>query len=108
MRRRPPTPPASTPRPTWARALGPPRTKAPRSGRTTAVYAPLAADAAAFHTLANVDRVMGSSASKGTARIMLTITGHRAGGRVFTVRHGDVLTATSGDDALDLQVAMMV
>jgi hypothetical protein len=83
-------------------------TKATRSGRTAAVYAPLAADAAAFHTLANVDRVMGSSASKGTARIMLTITGHRAGGRVFTVRHGDVLTAASGDDALDLQVAMMV
>jgi hypothetical protein len=83
-------------------------TKATRTGRTTAVYAPFAADAAAFHTIANVDRVMGSSASKGTARIMVTIAGHRAGGRAFTVRHGDVIAAVSGDEALDFQVAMMV
>jgi hypothetical protein len=58
--------------------------------------------------MANVDRVMGSSASKGTARIMLTVTGHRAGGRAFSVRHGDVIAAVSGDQALDFQVAMMV
>jgi hypothetical protein len=83
-------------------------TKATRSGRTTAVYAPLLPDAAAFHTVANVDRMMGAAASRGTARIMLTVTGHRAGGRAFTVRHGDVLTALKGDDALDVQVAEMV
>jgi hypothetical protein len=83
-------------------------TGATRSGRTTAVYDPLVADAAALHTVANVDRVMGASASKGTARVMLTINGHRARGRSFTVRHGDVLTAMSGDQALDVQVAEMV
>jgi hypothetical protein len=51
---------------------------------------------------------MGSSASKGTARIMLTVTGHRARGRAFTVRHGNVLTAMSGDQALDAQVGEMI
>jgi hypothetical protein len=82
-------------------------TGAVRTGRTTAVYAPTAADAAAFHLLANVDKTMGSFASKGTARVMVTIKGHRAGGRAFSVRHGDVLTATDGLDALDFQVAFM-
>jgi hypothetical protein len=83
-------------------------TGATRTGRTTAVYDPLVADAAALHTVANVDRMMGASASKGTARVMLTITGHRARNRAFTVRHGDVLTAMSSDKALDVQVAGMV
>jgi hypothetical protein len=83
-------------------------TGAARSGRTTVVYDPLLPDAAALHAVANVDRVMGSSVSKGTARVMLTVTGHRSRGRAFTVRHGDVLTAMSGDQALDAQVGEMI
>ena len=83
-------------------------TGAARSGRSTVVYDSLLPDAAALHALTNVDRVMGSSASKGTARIMVTINGSRARGRAFTVRHGDVLTAMSGDQPLDVQAGEMV
>jgi hypothetical protein len=82
--------------------------KATRAATTTAVYAPLAGDAAALHVLNNLDVVLGGSQARGTARVMLTITGHRAGGRPFSVRHGDVFTAVSEGGLLDEQVADFV
>jgi hypothetical protein len=82
--------------------------KVTRTATTTAVYAPLTGDAAGLHVLNNVDVVVGGSQARGTARVMLTITGHRAGGRPFTLRHGDVFTAVSEGGFLDGQVADFV
>jgi hypothetical protein len=82
--------------------------KATRVGRTTAVYAPLAADVAAAHVLNNVELVLGGFASTGTARVTLTVTGHRAGGRTFSLRHSDVFTAVTQDGFLDEQVGLFV
>jgi hypothetical protein len=82
--------------------------KATRVGRTTVVYAPFAADLAAAHALNNVDLVLGGLQSTGTARVTLTVTGHRAGGRTFSFRRSDVFTAVTEDGFLNEQVSFFV
>ncbi|GAB3590321.1 SpoIVB peptidase S55 domain-containing protein [Angustibacter peucedani] len=76
-----------------------------RTGTTQIAEADLSGDAAAFHTVYNVDRVMGSAASKGTAKVTLTVSGRVASGKVFSVAVRNTFTALSSVDALDFQVA---
>lgn len=65
-----------------------------RTGISRAVYPPFVPDIAAFHTLYNVESVLGS-AGKGSASITLAITGKRADGRTFTVTRSDVFSSPS-------------
>lgn len=76
-----------------------------RTGRTVSLYQPLTPDAAAIHTLLNVDRVLGSGAAKGTARVGLRIRGATSKGTPFDLRTSDVFVAPTTADALGLQVA---
>jgi len=80
-------------------------TGAVRSGRSMSFYRPVNADVAAFHLLANVDLVQNTLQATGTARVTVTITGRRSGGRSITLRHSDLVTAAVAGDPLDFDVA---
>jgi hypothetical protein len=71
-------------------------TGAQTGGTTYAVNSDLVADAAAFHALANVDKVMGSSSSKGNFNGTLSVTGTRANGAPFILTLGNTFTNAGG------------
>lgn len=79
-----------------------------RTGTTRVVEPSFTADAAAFHTMYNVDRVLGSTASVGTARLSLGIKGRRANGKAFTLTVGDTFTDVDHQNPIDLQTANWV
>jgi hypothetical protein len=63
------------------------------TGTTRATYAPYTPDAAAFHTLANVQKALNSDAP-GSAAITITVKGLRANGSAFTLTRTDRFAST--------------